>query len=634
MKEQRGPEGPHRALLAAAFVAVFVAMLWFPEPSPWRLMDDSWSLALGQFMHTRAQAGVDYAFTYGPLGYLSVPQLFPWLFSLRYVWAIAFALAAAAILVRFVRLLPSAWVQAAWLWMSFAVVPRSEARFPLLLVVAALTHLLKGAWSVPRLIATAGLFATLGLIKFTYLAVAGALVLLLPAGAPRARRRRVLATLSCAGALAGGALWLAAGQSLANFPRYLATSLSLARGYSGAMSTVGPPSELTVALLVLVGLALGAAFRPSAWRSPRARVALCVMAVGLFMCWKEGFVRPDPTHVAVFFTYAALAAPMIAAVLSASVAGTGLPAGAALVLVSVGSLATVCAVEHTTPERFVTAAASRENAGRSLDILLRPGRLAAEGNRVWLSEVAEWNLPRVRARVGAEPVDVFSVDQVIAIYNNFNWRPRPVFQSYSAYTADLAQLNAAFYRSPRAPRFVLTRWISIDQRFPAADDGPALLELLRRYRPVLAERDYVLLEHLPDASIPAESSVTLVRRQLRFGETLQVPMGGDGLVTLAAKVTPTWRARLGQLLFRAPRVGLNIEREGRPSVRYELIPDVASVPFLLDPLIEGDGDVRRIYTSQGPHVLAIRFDTGTTDEGSFIDGLEVILQRRAPVAVP
>ena len=73
MPEAQGGTGGRSVRIAgvAAIVVPFVVLLWFPWPYREHLLDDGWSLALGEFMRTRARAGVDYVFPYGPLGYLA-----------------------------------------------------------------------------------------------------------------------------------------------------------------------------------------------------------------------------------------------------------------------------------------------------------------------------------------------------------------------------------------------------------------------------------------------------------------------------------------------------------------------------------------------------------------------------------
>src|SRR5262249_42870881 len=137
--------------------------------------------------------------------------------------------------------------------------------------------------------------------------------------------------------------------------------------------------------------------------------------------------------------------------------------------------------------------------------ILAPGqwRMRMENHKAELEQ--KWALPRVRARVGDDPVDMVSREQGVVLLNRLNYRPRPVLQSYSTFTPFLQSAHADFFRGPRAPEYVLFSLGPIDGRLPTLEDGPALVELIQRYRPVLEEESYLLLQRLPDGERPVFS---------------------------------------------------------------------------------------------------------------------------------
>ena len=66
--------------------------------------------------------------------------------------------------------------------------------------------------------------------------------------------------------------------------------------------------------------------------------------------------------------------------------------------------------------------------------------------------------------------DVFQALSGLAVVHGLDYRPRPVFQSYAAYTPTLAKYNADFLKSDRAPQFVhaLTGKLVARDRAPQA----------------------------------------------------------------------------------------------------------------------------------------------------------------------
>ena len=67
--------------------------------------------------------------------------------------------------------------------------------------------------------------------------------------------------------------------------------------------------------------------------------------------------------------------------------------------------------------------------------------------------------------------DVYPLSQTAVLASGLTCQPRPVFQSFSAYTPKLAEMSAAHLRSERVPDHILFDVWSIDDRFAARDDS-------------------------------------------------------------------------------------------------------------------------------------------------------------------
>jgi hypothetical protein len=234
--------------------------------------------------------------------------------------------------------------------------------------------------------------------------------------------------------------------------------------------------------------------------------------------------------------------------------------------------------------------------------LAHPAALQARLDKVRAAARERWRLPAIRARVGDAAVDMFAYEQGVLLLNDLVWSPRPIFQGYSAYTGPLVRLNEQYYEGDRAPRYVLLKLAVIDCRFPAHEDGGALLALLRRYQPVLKERDFWLLERRGgDAGPPAAADARVAT--VRLGEELPVEAAPGEYVTAALDLELTAAGRLLQAAYRPPAVRLRVVLEDGETRSFRLIPEMARRPFLLSPLVTsaddwaalfGPGPVRRI----------------------------------------
>jgi hypothetical protein len=91
--------------------------------------------------------------------------------------------------------------------------------------------------------------------------------------------------------------------------------------------------------------------------------------------------------------------------------------------------------------------------------------------------------------------------------------PRPMFQSYSAYTPKLAEANLRFYQNT-PPDYVLIGLRHIDGHLGAMEDGPSLLEILSKWSPIHKDDKFIVFQRPPSPSplSPQESLYPAVLR--------------------------------------------------------------------------------------------------------------------------
>jgi hypothetical protein len=306
------------------------------------------------------------------------------------------------------------------------------------------------------------------------------------------RQWRRLLLLGAGYVIALVVFWLLAGQNPVHLPAYLRGILELGGGYTDAMSIPTPPESFNRAVLLTASLA--ACLGWALWHRRREAVsvaALLLLAGHTFVQWKHGIVRSD-AHVFIYFNYAIVAAFVIhlagwwmpRARVSDLVAwrGGGLLA-VTLILSNWGTVGLF--LDHWEQAPSVVLRRLTDNTSHLLD--LRGARRTLEG--ALQAEQRRHALPLVRAQVGNRPIDGFGYEQGLLLLNRLNYRPRPMGGgSFNVYTPWLMDLNRRFLRDDdRRPDFYLLKPQSIDNRFVAADDGLALVEIIRRYRPVLVE---------------------------------------------------------------------------------------------------------------------------------------------------
>jgi hypothetical protein len=558
-------------------------------------LDTSWTAALGHFLVTGKHAGTDWMFTSGPLAGLSSPvfqsESFWWKLVLweglwRGCTVVCLVLAACRIQGRFERSL-------CFLALLVPTVYLDAYALATLVAGAVLLDEPKEKRSTPVEALVLLALSGMALAKFTLLVgllgLAGCLAL------ARGLREGRAAGLRLAGATAAvlALVWFLCGQGLANILPYLQSSWQIASTYSEAQSSpVADPVWRDLGLACVALFALALAWRVAAGGATRAKAASALgLSFVLFCAWKTGFVRAAD-HTPFFFCFVA---PGLLLLPRPETRGLPRAAGATLLRLAAFTLACTGIVK-TDPSRtglfsvFEDMKEAPMRVYHTLRLVSDPAELKRDLERQTSAQRESLALPKVAARVGQETIDMQGFHQGLLLLAQMNWTPRPAFQSYITFTPWLQQQNADFLAGPRAPRYLLARVETIDERWPMMDDALALEEISRRYAPLFMERDYLLLERRSEPRPQAQREVVL-DRSLKFGEELVLPSAAPGcaqVLTLELEYTPL--GRLVRLLDSTPELRMRLKREDGAVLNNRIVPATMRSRVLIDPLVAVPGD--------------------------------------------
>jgi hypothetical protein len=195
----------------------------------------------------------------------------------------------------------------------------------------------------------------------------------------------------------------------------------------------------------------------------------------------------------------------------------------------------------------------------------------------------------IRTMVAGETVDVFGYHQGLAMISGMNFTPRPVFQSYFAYTPALQKTNLDFYLGRSRPNFVLFRLETINNRFPTLDDAPLLLHLLGAYEPVASSDTTLLLRARTKSLTPRMTPLGGVK--LRLGQPLLLANYANRLIVARINLDLNAAGELVKLLWRAPGVSIHVRTADGRDGSYTFIPSMARSGFLLTPLVLSNTDL-------------------------------------------
>jgi len=590
--------GPRLAAAAGAAVLTLVlgiSLVGIPG-APDASLDGSWQEMLIHARAHGAQFGRDLIFTWGPWGYLcslhhlgrvgAVPIL---------AWQTAgqFGIALALVLLTR-RLAPWRRVAFAVLFLGFHWLFLDVAYFVLMALIVISGMMEKGA-SAARLVAWAVVLGFLAQLKFTYMVVASAGVLA-AAGCwvGRGCRGRALGAAAGFAAAVFGA-WVAAGQDPDNLYPYLRRSLEIASAYGDAMGI----DEPWPAFACGAGLALAcAALAWTAWRRIPERAfaagACGYLAFSLLVMWKESFTRADLLplggHVFGFFVYVLCLAPVVPALVFPGRrwhwSDLAIP----------GCLAAVACFDPGYYEQGPQV--EWERIYGNTRALLRLGELPQDWERSYEEACAQESLPLVRGAIGDRTVDVYDFNTGVALLNGFRLAPRPIFQSYTAYTPGLEGWNLRFYQSDRAPDFLIWGDQRIDDRYPGQDDAALVAALPGCYAPVLEDGGYWLLKRVATVPRAPAGRRLLLEKTVRLSEEVELPPGRSHPIWLRADPVANDLGRLRALLYKPAALEIaTTDRDGAQRL-WRVLPRVARDGFILAPTLETGDEVASFLAGQ------------------------------------
>ncbi len=520
--------------------------------------------------------GQDIVFTFGPLGALDSWMYWPSIYLPSLMFWAALSGLSGWLLIRTDDDRPHGLWQAAAALLFMSLTPDTALMLlPLAYCADALRNRRRDHMSVAALVGMSALV----LIKVTLIPLC--LAALVCAAVLRDERPHWRFTLDLALIVLPALLWWRLlDQPFAALAPYLALSFDVTRGYAEAMSL--PTREGVAIGLGLCGLGLAWLL----WQQARAMPANLwqrlawpgFVLFSMLIAWRHSITRGDGEHLVIGFSYFGGIA---------SYSSVLVPARRKLAI----GIAVVCFIGIAVNVRRVDSnfmngspAGRLPAMARGLGALLQGHSLQSQLDAALLNKIAEARTahPALIELEGGFDILGYEHDLLLAT-DVREWKPRPIFQSYSVYTPVLAALNARFLESDNAPHWLIAPVQTIDGRLPTMDD-PALWPLLRsHYRVNLRGTNALLLER---RQAPADSGAHFAAIELALSDWTHLPALPAGTVYAQLQYDePAWRRALGSVWQPAQYyLEYRPTRQATPQ-RFRLVPAIARSGFLLLPIL-------------------------------------------------
>lgn len=616
----RDEPGVLRILTAIACLISFIA-LFFPPAVIGDTYEWSWALGIEYLARHHFREGVDWIFTYGPLGGLSTGIYMPGFFMPIVIWHILLTSATVYCLYRFSRRIERPWLRIAFILLaSIPANVSKDAWFDELLLLVGLNALLEDAPGPLDVVFLAVIASALLLTKLTLAAPALLIAFLLQykMARPGGKVNPVLWSPILWMTVVTAGMWLALGQRAGDFPAFVRSSLAESTGYNAALSYDGPLHELIPGLLAFAALMFCCLtiWRRQDRQPARIDVALFAAAM-LFVVWKHGFLRHDGPHITIFFCIALLLCGVMIPAFRPSGRARALAIAAIAVaaVVSLPPLLLARIAPFGQPHHRLSGIkpwVAAELHGMVdhprdvLETLLTPGAIERRDRQAYATVAASSALPGLRVIIGNASVDVFSQRIGVAIVNGLNYQPRLALQAYNANDRLLTTADAAHYAGSDAPAFILLQLATTDDHILTLDDGPAFDQILARYRIVDSEGGFLLLRRETTANNgPAFGPPTIVDTDLNAWVSAPSNDSTYTYATIHLRHTPIYALR--SFLFKPPTIYVALRfADGSKQIK-RIVPPGIDDGFLLSPYVSSNDDFAALKTGRPlPRVVSMR----------------------------
>ena len=396
---------------------------------------------------------------------------------------------------------------------------------------------------------------------------------------------------------------------------YIRNSLELSSGYSSAMSIVGSNWEVLYSLFqaffILTILIAGLKAKPNV-----LGYNLSLLFV-LWIVFKHGFVRQDG-HVLVFISFTPLLAYLCLK--------NSLKSGNKRWIFYFTQISSLLISITTTYLLFYSPFAyspfakvlqnykiiapqtlSIHNFSNNLKFIFNPQK---EKERI--TDLGQTNLFKVRLQpavldiIGSKSVDVIPWEISLVPANGLNWKPRPIFQAYSAYTNKLDSINTEGILNNETD-YILYDFTAIDNRHPFFDEPKTFFEIFCRYQISPDIPDFIETEFVKKIMILEKRSFNICSQSeassnfsVDWDQNYDLGKIDKELVRANLQIEYSILGKIYKTIFRSPPVTIHLTYRDEQESSFRIIPENANNGVIISHLPKSPDEALSLFQGDLP----------------------------------
>lgn len=370
--------------------------------------------------------------------------------------------------------------------------------------------------------------------------------------------------------------WILSGQSITDFPNYFMNIALTSSGYSEAMSVVGDYGDI-FGYLIVSCIILWTLLRLKGDRFAKIFLGASFLLF-LFISFKAGFVRHDG-HSLISAGSLILGCLILYFISQNKISLYGL-----LFSIIVWVYTDKKYINTSTEKCFNNVYETYVGSFGKLKSLITGKSEFKRQYEQSLELIRKENpIPSLSGST-----DIYSFDQANLLASNNKWNPRPMFQSYSAYTPALAKINEQHLRKISVPDNVLFSVQPIDGRLPSLEDGLSWPALFDNYTVTKIDNNLAYLKK--DQIIKNASIYRVIHDSVhKVGAEVLIPRSVHP-VFAEIEIKPTLMGRLMGIAYKPPQLKLRLKQGDGSQLEYRVIANMMESGFFLSPVIKNTKD--------------------------------------------
>ncbi len=569
-------------------------LLRFPDSG----LDRSWQIGLHMAAISKFQFGTDIIFTFGPLGFLYRPvfcEFNTWIISAAFILFVhCLLIYSITIVMKRFLVHPLDYVMMAIV--LILAIPTTHLEYKLLFSISLLLYLAntnkpKTTRCLALISFVSFLIAVVSLLKFTATVISFSMIVFMVVFYFYKKYLSHLCCMLFTYIISLLILLTLTGQKIANFPTYLLNSFEIAKGYNYAMSLSGSGLDVLLGLCIIsssIFLLLNSILK----RKTSLIFFLLLNAGFVLVGFKHGFIRHLSGQAQIFFANMLLVFCSFYIIHKDKL--TLLPKRLCLVIIYTLIIFMIKGRSHLL---LPNALGNLKTASSTLSLIT-----SDSGGRAQILENAKSKIRKdyplsneTLKHIAEASVDILPVEISLAYAYDLDWSPRPIFQTYSAYTNKLDKLNSQYFESGNAPEILLYALRSIDGRYPLFDTPATFRTILKNYKPLFVDGKFVILKKTNTPNRFSAKTISTIDAE--FGKTVSVPKAEDGYLFAKVYMDYNWLGQIMKLAYKPPLVSISLTVEGN-TVKRRFIFSTAKNGIFLSQYIDNTEDLFNILNGE------------------------------------